>query len=90
LGSTIQEDGGADKEMSKRIQAGWNGWRKIAGIMCDRKAPEKLKEQIYKTMVRPAMTYGLETVALTKKPGIKVSSGRDEDVTVFAEIDFER
>ena len=66
LGSTIQEDGGSDKEVSKRIQAGWNGWRKITGIMCDKKPPEKLKGQLYKTMVRPAMTYGLETVALTK------------------------
>jgi len=37
LGLTIQEDGGSDKEVTKKIQAGWNGWRKITGIMCDEK-----------------------------------------------------
>ena len=28
LGSTIQGDGGCDVEVRKRIQAGWNNWRK--------------------------------------------------------------
>ena len=26
LGSTVQSDGGSDKEVRKRIQAGWNSW----------------------------------------------------------------
>ena len=67
LGSTVQGDGGCDYEVKKRIQAGWNNWRKVTGVMCDKRAPARLKGKLYKTVVRPAMLYGLETVALTKK-----------------------
>ena len=31
LGSTVQEDGGTEDEVGKKIQAGWNSWRKGAG-----------------------------------------------------------
>ena len=50
----------------KRIQAGWGAWRKVTGIMCDRKVPAAVKGRMYKTMIRPAMLYGMETVAVTK------------------------
>ncbi|XP_063603267.1 uncharacterized protein LOC134779196 [Penaeus indicus] len=61
----VQEDGGSDKEVTKRIQAGWGAW-KITGVMCDKNVPEKVKGRLYKTLVRPAMMYGMETVAVTK------------------------
>lgn len=66
LGSTVQSDGGAEREVEKRIQAGWGAWKKITGVMCDKRVPPKLKGRLYKTMVRPAMLYGMETVAVTK------------------------
>ena len=66
LGSTVQKTGGSDKEVSKRIQAGWAAWRKITGVMCDRRVPVKVKGRMFKTMVRPAMLYGMEAVATTK------------------------
>ena len=67
LGTTIQSSGGCSKEVKKRIQAGWNSWRSVTGVICDRKVSAKMKGKIYKTVVRPAMMYGLETVALTKR-----------------------
>ena len=67
LGSTVQADGGSEKEICKRIVAGWCNWKKITGIMCDRRVAPKLKGRLFKVMVRPAMLYGLETVAMTKK-----------------------
>ena len=66
LGSTVQMDGGMEKEVAKRIQAGWGAWRKVTGIMCDRKVPAAVKGRMYKTMIRPAMLYCMETVAVTK------------------------
>ena len=30
LGSTVQESGGCEKKVKKRVQAGWNGWRKVS------------------------------------------------------------
>ena len=65
-GSTIQADGGIDREIAKRIQAGRGAWKRIAGVMCDRKVSGTMKGQLYKTMVRPAMMYGIETLAVTK------------------------
>ena len=66
LGSTVQADGGAEKEVVKRVQAGWRAWKKVTGIMCDRTVPDKIKGRLYKVMVRPAMLYGMEAVAVTK------------------------
>ena len=34
-------------------------------MICDKKVPENVKEK-YKTIVRPAMLYGMETVAMAK------------------------
>ena len=67
LGSTIQSDGGCGREVKKRVQAGWNGWRKVSGVLCDRRVSPKLKGKVYRTAVRPALMYGLETIAMTKK-----------------------
>ena len=36
LGSTVHESGSCEKEVKKRVQAGWNGWRKVSGVICDR------------------------------------------------------
>ena len=49
------------------MQAGWNGWRKVSGVICNRRLPARLKGKVCSSVVRPAMVYGLETVAVTKK-----------------------
>ena len=67
LGSTVQESGGCEREVKKRVQAGWNEWRRVSGVICDRRLPARVKGKVYSLMVRPAMVYGLETVAVTKK-----------------------
>ena len=67
LGSTVQESGGCEREVKKRVQAGWNGWRKVSGVICDKRLPARVKGKVYSSVVRPAMVYGLETVAVTKK-----------------------
>ena len=67
LGSTVQESDNCEREIKKRVQAGWNGWRRISGVICDRRLPAKIKEKVYSSVVRPAMVYRLETVAVTKK-----------------------
>ena len=67
LGSTVQESGDCEREVKKRVQAGCNGWRRVSGVICDRRLPAKVKGKVYSSMVRPAMVYGFETVAVTKK-----------------------
>ncbi|KAK3507887.1 hypothetical protein QTP70_002436 [Hemibagrus guttatus] len=67
LGSTVQSNGECGKEVKKRVQAGWNGWRKVSGVLCDRKISARIKGKVYRTVVRLAMLYGLETVSLRKR-----------------------
>ncbi|KAI5107764.1 hypothetical protein C0J45_1358, partial [Silurus meridionalis] len=51
-----------------RVQAGWSGWRRvIAGVICDRRVSARMKGKVYRIVVRPAMLYVLETVALSKR-----------------------
>ena len=67
LGSTIQSNGECGREVKRRIQVGWHSWRRVSGLLCDRRVSARLKGKIHRTVVRPAMMYGLETVAVTKK-----------------------
>ena len=38
----------------------------MSGVIYDRRVPARVKGKVYRVAVRPAMLYGLETVALTK------------------------
>ena len=67
LGSTVQSNGECGREVKKKVQAGWNGWRRVSGVICDRRVPARVKGKVYEVAVRPAMLYGLETVALAKR-----------------------
>ena len=67
LGSTPSTDGSKDQEkITRRIQTGWKSWRDAPGVLCDSKMPVKLKGKVYKTVVRPAMTYGAEALPVKK------------------------
>ena len=67
LGLTVQESVSCEREVKRRMQAGWNGWRKVSGVICDRSLPARVKGKVYSSVVRPATVYGLETMAVTKK-----------------------
>ena len=52
--------------MRRSIQAGWMNW-KVSGVLWDRKLSARVKEKTYKSAVRPAMLYGMKTVAVTER-----------------------
>ena len=66
LGSTLQEDGGASREVERRIAARWHAWRNMSGILCDKRVPLYIKGKIYKVVGRPALLYGTEALQITK------------------------
>ena len=39
----------------------------MSGVICDRRVPARVKGKVYRVAVRPAILYGLETVAPTKR-----------------------
>ena len=55
------------KCLGSTVQESWNRWRRVSGVICDRRLPARVKGKVYSSVVRPAMVYGLETVAVTKK-----------------------
>ncbi|XP_065658482.1 uncharacterized protein LOC136082998 [Hydra vulgaris] len=67
LGPRVQSNGGSEREIKKRVQAGWCRWQKVSGVICDRTVSGRMKGKIYMTVVRTAMLYGLDTVTLTKR-----------------------
>ncbi|KAI5093330.1 hypothetical protein C0J45_16468, partial [Silurus meridionalis] len=73
LGSTLQINGECVREVKERVHAGWSGWRRvIAGVICDRRVSVRVKGKVYRTVVRPEMLYGLETVALSKRQEVEL------------------
>ena len=90
LESMVQESGGCEREVKKRVQAGWNGWRKVLGVICNRRLPARVKGKVYSSVVRSAMVYGLEMVAVTKKTNGRDESCRDENVEVCYGSDEKR
>ena len=67
LGGTVCEDGGSSKEILRRVQAEAAAWRRVEGIMWDRKLKKQLKGKVLEACVVPVGIYGLGTLALTER-----------------------
>ena len=67
LVSTLSSDGRCEEEVRRRIQAEWMSWKKVSGVLCDRKLSARVKGKMCRSVVRPAMLYGIETVAVTER-----------------------
>ena len=67
MGLTVQKSGSFMRKVKRRVQEGWDRWRKVLGVNCDRRLPGRVKGKVYSSVVRPALVYGFETVAVTKK-----------------------
>ena len=65
LGSTLHNDGDMSSEINMRTQCGWNNWRKMSGVLCDKRVPPHVKGNIHNMIVQPAMLYGMEAVPVT-------------------------
>ena len=63
----VSNDGRCEEEVRRRIQAGWMSWRKVSGVLCNKKLSAKVKGKMYKSVVRPTILYGMETVAVTER-----------------------
>ena len=66
LGSAIAVDGSEEREVTRRIQAGWKNWMEVSGVLCAWRIPVKLKGKVYKAVVRPAMMYLMEATPIKK------------------------
>ena len=71
-GNAVNED--LDADMTYRIQSGWNNWNRVSWVLCDRRKRKRFNGKVYKTVVRPAMVYGVETQAVKKAQAKKLDA----------------
>ena len=67
LGSLFDSNGGAERDISNRVKLAWMEWKQLTGVLCDKYVPIKVKDKVYKTVIKPTMTYGAECWAVRKK-----------------------
>ena len=67
LGSIFQSNGGAERDISNRGKLAWMKWEQLTGVLCDKKVPIKLKDMVYKTVIKRTTTHGAECWAVRKK-----------------------
>ena len=67
LGTVVSADGSCEEEVRRRVQAEWQSWRRASRVPCERKLSARLKGKMCKSVVRPEMLYGMETVAVTAR-----------------------
>ena len=67
LGVMLSEKGGSGMAVRARVNAAWLKWKEMSGVIYHKRMPRKLKVKLYKTVIRPVLTYGAETWTLRTK-----------------------
>lgn len=67
LGATITANNDILEEVKQRITAGNKAYYSSYNMLKNKNISRKTKTKIYKTIIRPVVTYGSETWTLTKK-----------------------
>ena len=50
LGSTLAEDGDLDAEVTHIVQSVWKNWKRVSGVLCDRRMNVNIKGKVYRTV----------------------------------------
>ena len=74
LGVKIDERCQMEKEILNRIQCHTNNLRTLYPLMREKLIPMQVKITIYKTILRPVLTYGSETWTLTERLKSKIQA----------------
>ncbi|KAK3514247.1 hypothetical protein QTP70_011840 [Hemibagrus guttatus] len=81
LGSTVQSNGEYGKEVKKRVQAGWNGWRKVLGVLCEN-ISENQGEGVQDSGESGHAVWFRDSVT-EEETGVRARGSRAEDVEVL-------
>ena len=79
LGRTLKNDGDMNTEVRKRTHRGWNNWRRMTGVLFDKRITPHEKGNIHNMIVQPAKLHGMETVPMTSAHLKETGSNRNED-----------
>ncbi|KAK3568207.1 hypothetical protein QTP86_000216 [Hemibagrus guttatus] len=79
--SHIQSNGECGKEVKKRVQAGWNGWRKVSGVLCEN-ISENQGEGVQDSAEIGHAVWFRDSVT-EAETGVRARGSRAEDVEVL-------
>lgn len=72
VGSIANKDEEIYEDVEHRKKSGWLKRRLIFGVLCDGWMSTRLNEILYRTIIRPAMTYGVESRPIKKQRMLKM------------------
>ena len=87
LGSTVQSNGECGREVKKRVPAGLNGWRRMSGVICDRREPARVKGEGVQGDSEANNVVRVGDGGTDEKTGGRDGGGRVEDVMIFIRSD---
>ena len=61
LGDNVNGEGGSELAVTRRIGLGWKALNSVSFMLCGKRHTWNIERQIYRTCVRPVMTYGSKT-----------------------------
>ena len=62
------------------LQSGWKNWKRVSGILCDRRISLRVEGKVYKTVVRPANDVRGRDLGSEESTREEVGCGGHEDV----------
>lgn len=72
LVSVVNITADTQREVKYKIQCGWIIHRNVSGVICYRRVPAKLKEEVHRAVDRPALAHGLDAAPMTRKDERKI------------------
>ena len=81
LAAALAENGDLDAEMTHRIQSGWKNWKRVPGILCDRRISLRVKGK-YTILCKTSNDVFVRCLDLGSEESTReeVGCGRNEDV----------
>lgn len=70
------------REVKKKRQEGWSGWRQVSGVVCCRRIPARVKVKEY-NILRPTNDVCFEFNVTNKMTGGRTGCTKTEDVKSF-------
>ena len=79
-GATLAENGDLDAEMTHRIQPGWKNWKRISGILCDRRIKSESQGESIQDSCKTSNDVRCRDVGSEESTREEVGCGGNEDV----------
>ena len=82
LGSTLAEDGELDAEVTHRVQSEWKNWKRVSGVLCDRRMNMKIKGEGVQNSGKTSTDVRGRDMGVEESTGKEIGGGRDENATM--------